>query len=131
MVTEQELNERVTYMLSIPFFNHWFRKKMRNIMVGSKVLNTIRGQILQTEGLCNDYVYIIRHGEFEAIQKRKTAMPTRAEHIRVKEFLQGTQVKRSVRSIFNSKINRVTSKSGLTAITTHIGEETVSFLGPG
>lgn len=58
-------------------------------------------------------------------------MPTIAEHERVREFLQGTQAKRSVRSIFNSKINRVTNKSGLTAITTHVGEETVTVLGPG
>lgn len=131
MVTENELNERVTFMLDIPFFHHWFRKKMRNIMISSKSVKTIRGQILQTEGLCNDNVYIIRRGEFEAVKKRKTPMPTRAEHVRVKEFLQGTQAKRSVRSIFNEKINRVTKKSGLTAVTTHVGEETVTFLGPG
>jgi len=87
---KSDLDDKVAFMLSIPFFQHWFKKKMRHIMHGSQTIKTNRGQILQTEGLCNDDVFIIRHGEFKAVNKRKTPMPTRAEHERVREFLQGT-----------------------------------------
>ena len=63
-----ELDERVSFFLTIPFFSHWFKKKVRNIMASCKVIRTVRGQVLQTQGLANNYVYIVRSGEFQALQ---------------------------------------------------------------
>ena len=63
------LNEQVNFMLSLPFFKHWFKKKMQAIMRGSEVIKTVRGQILQTEGIANRHVFIIRDGEFQCLQK--------------------------------------------------------------
>mmetsp|Transcript_5717 Transcript_5717/g.7705 ORF Transcript_5717/g.7705 Transcript_5717/m.7705 type:complete len:107 (+) Transcript_5717:232-552(+) len=61
----------------------------------------------------------------------KTDIPVTAEHERVREFLMGTQAKRSVRSIINSKINKVTKMSGLTQKTTYHSEEEITILGQG
>ena len=87
--------------------------------------------MLQTEGVANKDVFIIKSGQFKAIRKTKTDIPAKPEHERVKEFLQGTQAKRSVRGIFNNKINRMTQKRGLTKKTIHKGAEDVTILGKG
>ena len=83
-------------------------------MQSSKTEKTSRGQILQHEGIANNDVFIIREGQFQAYRKTKTDIPDQVEHERVREFLQGKQAKRSVRGIFNNKIQRITTKRGLT-----------------
>ena len=83
-------------------------------MLGSKTEIIARGQILQHEGVANNDVFIIREGEFQAYRKIKTDIPDQVEHERIRQFLQGKQAKRSVRSIITNKINKVTKKRGLT-----------------
>ena len=125
------IDEQVNFMLQLPFFQHWFKKKMKNILVLSKVIHTSRGQVLQTEGVKNDHVYIVRGGQFQLTKRVKMDIPVTAEHERCREFLMGTQAKRSVRSIINSKINKVTKMSGLTQKTTYKQEEEITILGMG
>ena len=126
-----EIDDKVTFMLTIPFFSHWFKKKIKTLMQGSKTEKTTRGQILQHEGIANNDVFIVREGEFQASKKLKTDIPVQAEHERVREFLQGKQAKRSVRGIFNNKITRITKKAGLTLKVIHVGDEDISVLGQG
>ena len=118
-------------MLSLPFFQHWFKKKMKNIMHLSHKVHVKKGAVLQEEGQSNDSVFIVREGQFQLTKKVKKDIPVTAEHERVREFLIGTQAKRSVRSIINSKINKVTKMSGLTQKTTYKQEEEISIIGMG
>lgn len=57
-----EIDDKVAFMLTIPFFSHWFKKKIRNLMIMSYTVKTHQNQVLQTEGIANDDVYIIRSG---------------------------------------------------------------------
>ena len=46
MIQRSEIEDKVTFMLSIPFFSHWFKKKIKTLMQASKTEITARGQIL-------------------------------------------------------------------------------------
>ena len=43
MTKEERVTEQVNFMLELPFFRDWYKKKMRNIMEHSRVIKTIRG----------------------------------------------------------------------------------------
>ena len=126
-----KIEEEVAFLQTIPFFAHWTKKKLKSLVGQATTVSTHRGEILQTEGVANDAVFIIKSGQFQAIRKTTTDIPAKPEHERVKEFLQGTQAKRSVRGIFNNKISRITHKRGLTKKTIHRGNDDVSILGKG
>jgi len=63
---------------------------MRTLMNLSTTIKTIRGQVLQQEGSVNNFVYIVREGEFQVVQVQRKAIPVQAEHERVRQFLNGT-----------------------------------------
>ena len=64
-----EMEEKVAFLLSIPFFSHWFKKKARKLITDSTVVKTQRGQIMQHEGVANQDVFIVRRGEFVATKR--------------------------------------------------------------
>ena len=88
-------------MSKIPFFAHWYKKKVRNLLSHAKLVHTVRGEILQTQDKATEFVYLVTQGEFRAIKREKTDIPSLAEDARVRQFLQGTSSKRSMRGIIN------------------------------
>ena len=38
-----EIDDKVSFMLTIPFFSHWFKKKVRTLMQTSKTQVTNKG----------------------------------------------------------------------------------------
>ena len=74
---------KVDFVKKIIFFEHWNKKKLKNLLASSKTRKTVRGEALQTEGEVSDFAYIILQGEFEAIKKHKTDIPFLADHERV------------------------------------------------
>ena len=81
------------------------------------------------EGSQNEIVYIVWKGEFQVRQKIHTDIPIVSDS--VKQFLQGVTTKRSVRGIFNNRINKLTHKRGLTNSTAAVKEEDVFTLQEG
>ena len=38
-----EIDDKVSFMLTLPFFSHWFKKKVKTLMLLSKTEKTTRG----------------------------------------------------------------------------------------
>ena len=75
-------------------------------------VKTIKGATIIKEGDWNNNIFFVWKGEFQVRKKIRTDIPTENEH--VKQFLQGVTTKRSLRGIFNKKINNLTQMRGLT-----------------
>ena len=68
-------------------------------------------------------------GEFQVRRKICADIPVNDENY--KEFLQGITAKRSIRGIFNKKINNLTNKRGLTNETKVLKDEDIFTLSAG
>ena len=61
---KMSLEDRVAFVQAIPFFSHWPRRKVKNLIHGTKIFSTSKGEVFQKEGSVNDNVYIIHSGQF-------------------------------------------------------------------
>ena len=123
--------DRVNFVQRIPFFSHWPKRKVKNLVHGTKIIPTNKGEVFQKEGSVNNNVYIIHFGQFSVSKKIETVQPAKDECDRVREFLLSPKAKRSIRSIFNNKISRVTKRPNLTQKMIHQQVEEISLLSSG
>ena len=88
-----------------------------------------KNSVIVKEGGRNEHLYIIFKGEFQVRKKICTDIPVNDNN--VKEFLQGITAKRSIRGIFNKRINNLTQKRGLTNDTKVLKDEDIFTLSEG
>ena len=88
-----------------------------------------KNALIVKEGQLNELVYIVFKGEFIVRKKIHADIPVANDS--VKQFLQGVTAKRSIRGVFNQKINNLTHARGLTNSTEVLKDEDIFTLGEG
>ena len=127
---EKLVEDKVSFLRQLHFFRGWSKVRTRNQLANvMPKIKVHKNAVMIKEGGLNEHIYFVWKGEFQVRKKIHTDIPQTNDS--VKEFLQGVTAKRSIRGIFNQKINNLTHKRGLTNSTEVLKDEDIFTLTEG
>eukprot|EP00347_Sterkiella_histriomuscorum_P018268 403346159 len=73
-IDDKSKEELLSFFLSTPYFGHWSRSMILKLLVSFHLRKVARDQIVVSEGTKNNYLFLIKEGEFEVTKKVKKDM---------------------------------------------------------
>ena len=120
------MENKISFLRNMSFFKGWSASGIRTRLGTTPLVKFNKDAQIVKEGQFNEMIFFVWKGEFEVRKKIKHVIPVEDET--VKEFLCGKTAKRSIRGIFNHKINKLTAKRGFTNSTEVLKDEAIFTL---